>query len=49
MTKCLEYFFTFVTFAAVNKINTMEYRLSIKDTDYNSPALDCDVAKRWDG
>ena len=31
---------TFVTFAAVNKINTMEYRLSIKDTDYNSPALD---------
>ena len=40
MTKCLEYFLTFVTFAAVNKINTMEYRLSIKDTDYNSPALD---------
>lgn len=40
MTKYLVYFLTFVTFAAVNKINTMEYRLSIKDTDYNSPALD---------
>ena len=34
----MDYFLTLYTFAAVNKFNRMEYRLSINDTDQNSPA-----------
>lgn len=40
MAKDLEYFLTYITFAAINIINRMEYRLSINDMDGDSPALD---------